>query len=157
MVSKRAKFFMFGKDDRCEEVRKFIEDAGILLIIRDLKVDPLSLKEIHNLVGYLFIEHFVDKTSPYYAKSGIEEVINDRDKVIEIIIKEQSLIKVPIVQSARLITIGCDKEKISNMLRIDSHNINGEHINDSAGNTRISNRPITKPRNIRRKRTVSSK
>ncbi len=157
MVSKRAKFFMFGKEDRCEEVRKFIEDAGILLSIRDLKIDPLTLTEMHTLVGYLFIEHFVNKTSPYYAKSGVEEVINDRNKVIEILIKEQSLIKVPIVQSARLITIGCDKEKISNMLRIDAHNGNGEHMSDATGNTRISNRPITKPRNIHKKRSSASK
>jgi arsenate reductase-like glutaredoxin family protein len=159
MVPKRAKFFMFGNDERCEEVRKFIENAGVLLDARDLKIDPLTKAEARDLVGYLHIEHFVNKVSPYYAKSGIEDVINDRDKVIDIIIKEQSLLKVPIVQSARLITIGCDKGKITEMLRLDLRNSdgNGDEDRDYAGNTRMNNRPISKPKNHYKKKSVSSK
>lgn len=159
MVPRRAKLFKFGNDDRCEEVRKFIEEAGVLLDIRDLKVDPLTQGEARNLVGYLHIEHFLNKMSPYYAKSGIDDVISNRDKVIDILIKEQSLFKVPIIQSARLITIGCDKSKITDMLRLDLHNGDGNHDEDRdyAGNTRMNNRPIHKSKNNYKKRSTASK
>ncbi len=159
MVSKRAKLFKFGDDERCEEVRKFIEESGVLLDVRDLKIDPLTLTELRDLIGYLHIEHFINKNSPYYAKSGIDEVISERDKVIEILINEQSLFKVPIVQSVRLITIGCDKGKISDMLRLDMHKANGnsDEERDVAGNTRMNNRPVNRPRNSHKKKSVSSK
>ena len=159
MVPRRAKFFKYGSDERCEEVRKFIEEAGILLDIRDLKMDPLTQGEARNLVGYLHVEHFINKMSPYYAKSGIEDVITSRDKVIDILIKEPSLIRVPIVQSARLITIGCDKSKITDMLRLDLNNGDGTHDEerDYAGNTRMNNRPIHKPKNNYKKRSAASK
>ena len=159
MVPKRAKFYKFGDDERCEEVRKFIENAGVLLDVRDLKIDPLTPAEAHDLIGYLHVDHFINKMSPYYTKSGIEAVLDNREKVIEIIVKEPSLVKVPIVKSARLITIGCDKGKISDMLRLDMTNSDGKHDEDRdlAGNTRMNNRPTHRPKNNYKKRTSASK
>ncbi|RKX28654.1 MAG: hypothetical protein DRP47_03770 [Candidatus Zixiibacteriota bacterium] len=120
MVPKRAQLFVYDNDEHCEEVRKFLEDAGVLLKIRDIKNDPFSYNELMDIVGYLHIDHFLNKMSDAYTKQKLDKAMPPREEMIQLILKDQSLLRVPIVKASRLITIGYDKKKISDMLQINN-------------------------------------
>jgi len=139
MAEKRAKYLTYGKDERCDEIRKFIEDAGIRLLVRDMKTDPLSVDELKNLLGHISLIHFLNPASEAYSKKGLDKGLPERDEVFRMMAEDPSLIRRPIIKTVRLITAGCDKKKISEMLQI---NDNGEAIE-----IRINDR---QPRNNRR-------
>lgn len=140
MVPRRAKMFVYGNDDvHCQEVQKFIKDAGILLDVRDVKEIPFTYDELMELIGFLNIDHFLNKASDSYDKLKLGESIPPRTEVIQMIVDDQSLLRHPIVKSARLITVGCDKEKISRMLQIDA-NGRAEELPKDLGNRQPSQR-----------------
>ncbi len=118
MALKRAKFYSYGNDDLCGSVRKFIEDAGILLDVRDLEKQPLTALELKRLIGHLNVEHFLNKLSGAYTKSGLDKEVPSRDEVIDMMAKDPTLIRKPIIKTSRLVTIGCDKKKIADMLQL---------------------------------------
>ena len=55
MALKRAEYLTYGYDELCVEMRKFIENAGILLDVRDIAEKPLSEEELTRLIGHLQI------------------------------------------------------------------------------------------------------
>lgn len=125
MPEKRAKFLTYGKDERCEEIRKFIEDSGIRLIVRDMKSDPPSVEELRSLLGHISLAHFLNPASEAYSRFGLDKGLPARDELFRMMAEDPSLIRRPILKTVRLITAGCDKKKISEMLQI---NANGEAV-----------------------------
>lgn len=140
MAPRHAKFLTYGDDDICNATRKFIEDAGVILHVRDIEKDPLSEEELHRLVGYLQVGHFLNRLSPAYEKFKLDGMENpDREQVIKLMAKDHTLIRRPIVISTRLKTIGCDKKKIADMLQINVDN--GEPIRQTgpkSGSRRVN-------------------
>ncbi len=118
MAPRRAMFISYGANQNCLEVRKFIEGAGIILIVRDLSQKPFTEVELSSLVGYLNLEHFVDKASESYLKNGLDKGLPERDEMIKMMSEDYTLIRRPIIKSNRLITVGCDKKKLMEMLQI---------------------------------------
>lgn len=130
MAPKRATFFSYGSDDTCRETKQFIEEAGVVLECRDIGKNPLTLEELDRLVGTLSVEHFLNTLSEAYTKYGLDRNPPDRARAITLMAQDYTLIRRPIVKSARLLTIGCDKKRISEMLQI---NPNGhEPLEDNA-------------------------
>lgn len=127
MVPKRATFLSYGNDEACAEIRKFIEDGGVLLKIRDLEKDPLSVDELHALIGYIDISHFLNKMSESYARHNLDKELPPRNELFQLMSEDYTLIRQPIVQSTRLVTVGCDKAKIALMLQL---NLNGTKEED---------------------------
>ncbi len=118
MVPKRATFMTYGNDEKCADVRKFIEDAGVLLDIRDIEKKPLTVMEIQALVGHLDLNHFLNPLSRSYEKHGLDKELPSRDDVIALIAEDHTLLRRPIIKNNRLFTVGCDKRKIAEMLQI---------------------------------------
>ncbi len=118
MVPKRAQFLTYGNDTQCADIRRFIEDGGVLLDIRDIEKKPLTLEEVNALVGYLDLNHFLNPMSPSFDKHGLDKELPPRDEVIAMIVKDHTLLRRPIIRTNRLFTIGCDKRKIAEMLQI---------------------------------------
>lgn len=126
MAPKRATFLTYGNDEASSEMKKFIEEAGVLLNVRDIEKDPLSERELRTLIGYLQVDHFLNRLSPAYEEFKLDKMENpSRDEVIKLMAKDHTLIRRPIVISTRLKTIGCDKKKIAEMLQIG---LNGEPV-----------------------------
>ncbi len=123
MAPRRATFLSYGIDPACMETKKFIEESGVVLTVRDLSKDPLSVEYLTDMIGYLDINHFLNSTSEVYSKLGLDKEKLSRREIIEMMSKNHTLIKRPIVRSARLITIGCDQKKISQMLLIGSEQL----------------------------------
>ena len=118
MAPKRARFYTAEKDERCLETRRFIEDAGILLDVRDIEKNPLSVDELSALYGHCDMSHFVDQMSEAYTEHGLDKKLPERDKLLELMAADCSLIRRPIIKSTRLMMVGCDKNKIAEMLQI---------------------------------------
>jgi len=137
MTPKRAIIYSYGDDCRCDEIMKFIQEAGTLLDLRDIEKQPLTRLELVRLVGHLNLKHFINTLSPAYEKHDLGTASLSRDEVIDLIVEDHTLLKRPIIQSTRLVTIGCDKRKISDMLQLSNNH--GYH--DKMGETRGNRRP----------------
>ncbi len=121
MAQRRASFMTYGDDEQCNEIRKFIEEAGILLTVRDMKSDPLSVTELNKLLGHIPVTHFLNQVSPSFAKKGLDKGIPEREEVIRMIAEDPSLLRRPIVKTTRLIMAGCDKKKLTEMLQLNQN------------------------------------
>jgi arsenate reductase-like glutaredoxin family protein len=121
MPLKRAQFISYGNDTKCEEIRNFIEAAGIILDIRDIEKQPLTDREISRLVGHFDLRHFLNPLSRAYSKHHLDESLPERDEIIRLITEDHTLLRRPIISTGRLVTIGCDKKSVSDMLQIGSN------------------------------------
>ena len=141
MVPKRATFLTYGTDDKCADIKQFIEDSGVLLDIRDIEKKPLTVREIESLVGHLDLNHFLNPMSRSFEKNGLDKDLPPRDEVIKMIVEDHTLLRRPIIRNNRLFTIGCDKRKIAEMLQIspngkppvDDEKENGQAKKEAAG------------------------
>lgn len=124
MAPKRATFITNGADSICQEARKFIEDSGVLLTIRDIEKKPFSYLELKRMIGYKNLDHFLNQMAPGYSKNKIGDILDDRDEVLKAIAEDNSILRFPIIQTSRLMTIGCNKKMISEMLQISSNGSN---------------------------------
>lgn len=137
MPPKRAKFLTYGEDERCAETKKFIEDAGVLLDVRDISERPLSYDEIDRLLRHIDPRHFLNMVSPSFEKHGLDENLPDRHTLIGLIVEDHTLLRRPIIESSRLVTVGCDKKSIALMLQIG---MNGSRDDDERENDRHNRR-----------------
>ena len=129
MAPKRARFYSYGQDAMCVETKQFIENAGVLLEVRDIEKQPLSLDELQQLFKHIDIKHFLNTFSDSYEKYRLDKNLPPREKILELMAQDHTLIRRPIVQTARLLTVGCDKKKIAEMLQISP---NGSQPQDDA-------------------------
>jgi len=151
MALKRATFITYGKDDACTSTKEFIEGSGVTLDIRNLDEKPFTHTELANLVGYLSLSHFLNTASPAFSKNHLDEKLPSRSQVIQMMVDDHTLLRRPIIQTARLITVGCDHQKISEMLQI-SQNGDGTEENqpNGYGNQRQNNHGGSNRRDRRR-------
>src|SRR5574341_2205406 len=129
MALKQAKFLSYGSDEQCAEIMKFLEDAGVILEFRDIEKKPLTEDELWAMVGHLEASHFLNPASDSFEKYQLAENLPDRAKLIKMLAQDHTLLRKPIIRTARLLTVGCDKQKISEMLRL-----NGDMNTRDAGN-----------------------
>jgi len=137
MAPKRAMFFCYGNDNICAETRKYIEDAGVILKVRDIGKDPLTENEVAQLVGHLEITHFINRLSDSYVKFRFDKKLPAREEIIRLMAKDHTLIRRPIVKTTRLLTVGCDQRKIADMLQINSNGQVSERELNTRGNRKI--------------------
>ena len=116
MAPKRALYFSYGEDEKCAETRKFMENAGVILQNRDLSKNPLSERELTMLFGHLKLDHFLNTSSPNFAEHKLASTQLSRNEVIKMIAADHTLLRQPIVKVGRLVLVGCDQKKISEML-----------------------------------------
>lgn len=121
MPPKRATFISYGSDEQCVETKQFIEEAGVLLTVRDIEKNPLSFVEVDQLIGYIDPRHFLNMASPAYEKGGLDQKLPSRRDLIAMIAEDHTLLRRPIIQSGRLTTVGCDKKSIATMLQLNAN------------------------------------
>lgn len=139
MALKRATFITYGKDDACVQTKEFIEGSGVVLDIRNLDEKPFSYDELSHLIGHLSLSHFVNANSPAYEKRKLDQEMPSRAELIKMMVEDHSLLRRPIIQTPRLITVGCDHQKISEMLQLSQNGDNQDdrqQQNSNAGNAR---------------------
>ncbi len=130
MALRQAKYLSYGNDEQCAEMKKFIEEAGVILDYRDIEKKPLTEDELWGIIGHLEASHFLNPASDSFEKYQLAEGIPERSKLIKMLAQDHTLLRKPIIRTARLLTVGCDKQKISDMLRL-----NGDINNREGGNS----------------------
>jgi arsenate reductase-like glutaredoxin family protein len=145
MAPKRAQYLTYGDDGFCAETRKFIEDAGVLLDVRDIGKNPLSEEELSDLIGHIQITHFLNSLSDSYKKYRLDKHLPDREDILRLMAKDHTLLRRPIIRSARLVTIGCNKRKIADMLQIGPDG----HLTDDGAANRMPSRAPKAGRHVR--------
>jgi regulatory protein spx len=128
MPQKQATFITYGPDERCDDIRKFIEGAGVKVILRDLGQRPLTVEELDMMFGHNPMSYFINPASSEYTKLGLDKKMPERRELFQLISQNPGLLRRPIVCNARLLTVGCNKDKIAEMLQI---NANGEPMEET--------------------------
>lgn len=129
MPPKRATFLSYDNDSLCAETKEFIEESGVLVDERDIKEKPLSEQEVRSIIGHYNPRHFLNVLSKSYDKHNLGEKVPPQHELAKLIAEDPTLLRRPIIQTSRLVTFGCDKKSIAQMLQIGSNNNN----NDSDG------------------------
>ena len=142
MALKRATYYTYGSDTLCVETKKYIEEAGIILDIRDLEKEPFTVDEVKKLIGFLDPKHFINPSGKTYKQHHLDTAMPPREELVVILAEDPTLIRRPIIRTPRLMTVGCDKRKISEMLQMTFNN-GDTPIDESKGN-------VIRPNNHRR-------
>lgn len=129
MAPKRATLYTYGNDDLCTEVQQFIEEAGILLTVRDIGKEPFTPAEFYELVGNLNLEHFINPASEAFPVSGNGHNAVDRRKLYELVKEDPTVLRRPILRTTRLVTIGADRRKIAEALQFGTNGSSRESQN----------------------------
>lgn len=132
MAQKRAAFLTYGADTGASEIRRWIEEAGVILDVRDIEKQPLTESEIERMIGYLELNHFINPLSKSFRlidQNGSGRP--DRRQIAKLIAADCTLLRRPIIKTNRLLTIGTDRRKIAEMLQIS---LNGRPEEDSRDN-----------------------
>ena len=121
MAPKRALYLSYGEDEKCIATRKFMEDSGVVLQARDLAKNNLSERELTMLIGHLKMDHFLNSSSPGYHENKLDSTQPERADVIKMIAADHTLLRRPIIKVGRLVLVGSDQKKISEMLQISGN------------------------------------
>jgi len=130
MAHKLAKFLTYGDDEKCAEIKKFLEDSGVVLEFRDIEKKPLTEDELWRIMGHLSASHFLNPASDSFEKHRLAETMPARSQLIKMVVEDHTLLRKPIIRTARLLTVGCDKQKITEMLKL-----NGDGSSRDGGNS----------------------
>lgn len=119
MAQKSVIYMTYDNDERCTEILKYIGDAGIMVKARDLKKDPMSEIELGRLFGHVPFNHFLNQASPSYQEAKLDQGLPERQEMLQMIAKDPTLLRRPIISTSRMFVVGCDKKKIAEMLQIN--------------------------------------
>lgn len=159
MALKRAKFITYGADPICDEIQKFVEEAGFILDKRNLAEKPFTYDELKKMIGYLDVNHFLNPMAPAYSKKNFDKALPAREELFQVLAEDNSILRKPIIQTPRLMTVGCNKQKIMEMLQLSNSSYSQDNNNGSSGssnNNRNNHRRHTNSKNSS-KEAVSGK
>jgi arsenate reductase-like glutaredoxin family protein len=122
---KRVTMYMDPKSTHSTAVRKFLEQFlqqyELDLRIHDVRLNPLTTRQLVDLFRYFNLEHFLSPTYEAASGNGDNGSRPNRQEVIDSIARDNSLLRTPIIISGRLMTIGGDLKAISDMLQLRSN------------------------------------
>lgn len=107
----------------CARVEKFLSELEIKLKVHDIKAQPLNYNQISNLLQHFQIDHFYNSNgfSQKTTKDKAEPIQLDRNEVIEKMAANNKSIRLPIIATNRLMTVGDNLDTIKIMLQIKSN------------------------------------
>ncbi len=106
------------KVGECDEIKEFLLSQDVKLQVRDIEANPLGRYEIIRLLKNFDLKHFLDTDSKIYKRNKIDKSMPERNEIIDMMVENNDLLRVPILVAGRLMTIGSNREKITEMLQI---------------------------------------
>ena len=70
--------------------------------MRDIEKAPLSGQELRKLIGHCNVNHFLNPLSATYEKHHLAEKNIDRDTIFELILKDHTLLRRPVLRTSAL-------------------------------------------------------
>ena len=83
---------------------------GVELNERDFFAEPLSEKELRDLIGGLPIGEIFSWNSPSFKKLGVSREDLDDEELIRLMLGEPRLIRRPLVRVGAKVVVGTDKD-----------------------------------------------
>jgi arsenate reductase-like glutaredoxin family protein len=118
---RRLDFYTHPEEPCCDEIKKFLESLDLDLRVHDLSLRPMNFDELSKLIRYIDIKHFISTGSKAFKKFRLDRALPSRKELIELMASDNELIRKPIVVSGRLMTVGCNRQKIMEMLQIKNN------------------------------------
>jgi len=117
-MQKRAQMLYRNPCSICEDAKKFLEDHGVIVKVRDLTREPLKRRELNSLLGFHDPKHYLDMMSPSFEKQNLDSHIPPRHELFAVIEEHPELLRHPIVMSGRLMTIGFNRQQMIEMFQL---------------------------------------
>ncbi len=118
-MKKRVTLYSNPDDTACKTVEKFLTEQDVILKVHDIKTLPLDFKQISKLLKNFDIKHFYNSNGHSKGKKKTTETeAPDRNLIIEQMAADNSLLRMPIILSERLLTVGDNTNRIGIMLQI---------------------------------------
>lgn len=136
---KKVELYTDPNDPGCKDVNEFLKSLEIILDVHDVKKNPLKKEKIAELLRHFNLDHFINSNSGAYKKFKLDKGIPGRDEVYEMMAEDNDLMRRPIIVAGRLMTVGCNIDKVKEMLQINS-NGSGDDDNDTSYNQRDNGR-----------------
>ena len=92
-------------------------ELGAELESRDLDKQPLSEKELHDLIGDRDYKLFLNPRNELYRERNMARKIPSREEVIRLMAKNPNLIKRPVVVRGDQLVLGLDVTAYMKLLR----------------------------------------
>lgn len=119
-MKKKVTLFTNPDDPTCVKVEKFLSEQDVILNVHNVKTQPLDIKQISKLLRSFDLKHFYNSNG--HAKSGKKKTTEteplDRETIFEKIAEDNTLLRLPIILSGRLLTVGNNCERIGIMLQV---------------------------------------
>jgi arsenate reductase len=108
-------FYWKPKCSTCRDVKKYLEERGHELDLRDLDEypPPRSLLETH--IDAKNVKAYLNTRSNAYKEHGLKEDPPTKKGAIELMMRDPNLIKRPICVSGKLAVFGNDPEAFKEM------------------------------------------
>jgi len=110
---KMGQFLQFLQKTTCETCRKArnaMKRRGYRLRFRDIWKEPLSASELEELIGNHDHTEFLNTKSKVYREENMKEEPPSRRKAINLMAKEPSLIRRPIIVGGGRVVVGFDEQ-----------------------------------------------
>jgi Spx/MgsR family transcriptional regulator len=102
-----------------QKTLKWLEEKNIEFIFRDVKKDPLSDGELHDIVRKLSLETVINKRGTKWRSLGVSDKnLSDQD-LFNLLAENQTMIKRPVILLDESVLIGFDEEALSAFLELD--------------------------------------
>jgi len=108
MLKIKLKFYQKPSCTTCRKAKAFLEDEGAELELRDLDKQPLSEKELDELIGTRDYKTFLSTRNELYREGNMGEEPPSKDEAIRLMAKHPNLIKRPIAVRGDDVVLGFD-------------------------------------------------
>lgn len=102
---------IFGSK-KCFDTKKaerYFKERKIKYSLIDMKEKGISKGELNNVSKVIPVNELINQKAKAYKTSNLDKIRSNETK-LEILLKEQSLIKIPIVRNGKLATVGYKPE-----------------------------------------------
>ena len=118
-MKKRVTLYSNPDDTACKNVEKFLNEQDVILKVHDIKTRPLDYNQISKLLKNFDLKHFYNSNGHSKGKKKTAEPeTTNRNKIIEKMAEDNSLLRLPLILSERLLTVGDNTNRIEIMLQI---------------------------------------
>lgn len=111
-TSRKVQFLQKPSCTTCRKARKFMEDRGFQLSLRDLDKEKLSVAEIEKLIGDRDYRQFLNSRNELYRSRNMKAHPPSREDVIRMMAETPNLIRRPVIISGDRVLLGFDEKSI---------------------------------------------
>ena len=117
MAKIKLKFYQKPSCTTCRKAKAFLEDEGAELETRDMDKQPLSEKELNELIGQRDYKTFLNTRNELYRERNMGERPPAQEEAIRLMSKHPNLIRRPVVVRGKEVVLGFDVTEYLRLLQ----------------------------------------